>query len=254
MEIFEREFGKKERKKPGYQTSGKGSGFYSGNGRNPSGYSGSSTRDFSRTSGESGGSARDHISSPRRFRKEKEYLLVDGYNIIFAWEELKGLAGDSLDAARSKLTDILCNYQGYVGCEVILVFDAYKVKGNHREVYKHNNIHIVYTKEAETADQYIEKTTHELGRKHKVRVATSDSLEQVIVMGQGAERVSARDFFKEVELVNEAIREINREKKAHGKNYLFDHMDEEMAEEMEQVRLGEKAFGENTENIERNQT
>lgn len=140
---------------------------------------------------------------------KKEYLLVDGYNVIFAWEELNELAKASIDAARNKLMDILSNYQGFTGCTLILVFDAYKVKGSQGEVQKYHNIYVVYTKEAETADQYIEKTTHEIGRKYKVTVATSDALEQVIVMGQGAYRISARDFYEEVERTEKQIREIN---------------------------------------------
>jgi predicted RNA-binding protein with PIN domain len=123
-----------------------------------------------------------------------EYLLVDGYNIIFAWEDLKSLARVSLDDARQKLADILCNYQGYKKCQVILVFDAYKVKGNPGSVEKDRNITIVYTKEAETADSYIEKTTYEIGKRHRVRVATSDGLEQVIILGHGALRQSAESF------------------------------------------------------------
>ena len=153
-----------------------------------------------------------------------------------------------MDAARNKLMDILCNYQGYTGVRLILVFDAYRVKGNHREVVRHHNIHVVYTKEAETADQYIEKTSHELAGRYRVRVATSDALEQVIVMGQGAQRVSARDFYEEVEQVNEAIRRIEKEKRREGKNYLFDHMDDDLAREMEQVRLGKKELKEKENN------
>jgi len=120
-----------------------------------------------------------------------EYLLVDGYNIIYAWDSLKKLAADNLDLARSQLIHILCNYQGFKQCELILVFDAYKVKGKDRSVEQVHNIHVVYTKEAETADMYIEKVTHEIGRKHKVRVATSDNLEQLIILGNGAVRISA---------------------------------------------------------------
>ena len=137
-----------------------------------------------------------------------EYLLVDGYNIIFAWEDLKEIAKDNLEAARGALTDRLCNYSGFKQCELILVFDAYKVKGNIGEVEKVNNISVVYTKEAETADMYIEKTAHELGRKCRVRVATSDALEQLIILGSGAVRVSANEFKKEVEDTEEQIREI----------------------------------------------
>ena len=129
-----------------------------------------------------------------------EYLLVDGYNIIFAWEELKAVAQDNLDAARQMLMDLLSNYQGFRKCEVILVFDAYKVPGNTREVSRYHNIHVVYTKEAETADAYIEKTTFELSKqRHRVRVATSDGAEQLIILGHGALRLSATIFRQEVE-------------------------------------------------------
>lgn len=128
----------------------------------------------------------------------EEYLLVDGYNIIFAWEELTALAKDNLDAARQVLLDILCNYQGYKKCHVIVVFDAYKVRGGIRSVENYQNIHVVYTKEAETADMYIEKLTYDISQKHLVRVATSDALEQMIVLGHGAFRVSARTFYEEI--------------------------------------------------------
>lgn len=160
--------------------------------------------------GRNGTPANRGIGISGAYKKKKdgrEYLLVDGYNIIFAWEELTELAQVSLDAARGRLMDILCNYQGYKGCELILVFDAYKVKENPGEKTKYHNIHVVYTKEAETADMYIEKTTHELGRKHKVTVATSDALEQLIIMGQGAIRLSARGLKEEIENVNRIIRE-----------------------------------------------
>ena len=170
--------------------------------------------------------------------EEKQYLLVDGYNIIFAWDFLKELAETSLEAARGKLMDILCNYQGFIGDTLIVVFDAYRVKGNPGEIFKYHNIHVVYTKEAETADQYIEKTTHELGHKHRVTVATSDNLEQVIVMGQGARRLSATDFLEEVEHAEQEIRRINRERRNNGKNYLLEHADDETAELLENVRLG----------------
>ena len=172
---------------------------------------------------------------------KKEYLLVDGYNVIFAWEELNELAKASIDAARNKLMDILSNYQGFTGCTLILVFDAYKVKGSQGEVQKYHNIYVVYTKEAETADQYIEKTTHEIGRKYKVTVATSDALEQVIVMGQGAYRISARDFYEEVERIEKQIREINEQQHGEKRNYLLDYAKEEDAKHMEEVRLGKKS-------------
>lgn len=179
-----------------------------------------------------------HTTVIKENEPKKEYLLVDGYNIIFAWEELNELAKASIDAARNKLMDILSNYQGFIGCTLILVFDAYKVKGNQGEVQKYHNIYVVYTKEAETADQYIEKTTHEIGRKYKVTVATSDALEQVIVMGQGAYRISARDFYEEVERTEKQIREINERERGEKRNYLLDYARKEDAREMEKVRLG----------------
>lgn len=137
-----------------------------------------------------------------------EYLLVDGYNVIFAWDNLNKLAESSIDGARNALINILCNYQGYKKCEVIVVFDAYKVKGNHREIEKVNNITVVYTKEAETADMYIEKASLDLAKKHKVRVVTSDALEQVIILGNGALRVSSREFQAEASAAEQTIRDI----------------------------------------------
>ena len=137
-----------------------------------------------------------------------EYLLVDGYNIIFAWDELKSLAAESLAAARQSLADILSNYQGYRKCGVILVFDAYKVKGNPGSVEKYKNIHIVYTKEAETADAYIEKATYDMRKQYRVRVATSDGMEQLIILGHGAARIPANVFLQEVQQAHTEIREI----------------------------------------------
>ena len=152
-----------------------------------------------------------------RFRGE-EYLLVDGYNIIFAWDELKAIARDSLDVARKSLCDLLCNYQGYRKCHVILVFDAYKVKGGQGSVEKYHNIHVVYTREAETADAYIERATYEIGREHRVKVATSDGPEQLIILGHGALRLSATAFRQEVEQVQgeiaAALDKNNRPKKS----------------------------------------
>ena len=175
-----------------------------------------------------------------RMVPEKEYLLVDGYNIIFAWEDLKELAEVNIDGARTKLMDILCNYQGYKKCVLILVFDAYKVEGHECEVTDYHNIHVVYTKEAETADQYIEKVVHEIGRKYQVTVATSDGLEQVIIRGQGASLLSARELREEISLVNEQIRQECDQRRQRGKNYLFDHLSEELVDYMEEVRLGKK--------------
>ncbi len=136
------------------------------------------------------------------------YILVDGYNIIFAWPELKKLASKSLDLARSELINRMANYRGFMQCELILVFDAYRVKGNYREIEEHSGISVVYTKEAETADTYIERTAHKLSKEHRVRVATSDGLEQVIILGSGAMRVSAPEFRLEVEAAEKAVREL----------------------------------------------
>ena len=179
---------------------------------------------------------------PTRKQPEKEYLLVDGYNIIFAWEDLNELAKVNIEAARSKLMDVLCNYQGYKKCTLILVFDAYKVEGNQGSVQKYHNIHVVYTKEAETADQYIEKTVHEIGRKYHVTVATSDAMEQVIILGQGASRMSAKNLLEEIGQMKEEIREFYIEKQKKSGTYLFDNLPEEWSEFMEDVRLGRKKF------------
>ena len=171
----------------------------------------------------------------------QEYLLVDGYNVIFAWEELKELAKVSIEAARDKLMDILCNYQGYKKCVLILVFDAYKVEGYTLEIQKYHNIHVVYTKEAETADQYIEKVVHHIGRKYHVTVVTSDGVEQVITMGQGGTRISSRDFLEEIEYTKKLIAEDNEKQRVSDRNYLFDHADEEFVRKMEDIRLGWKS-------------
>ena len=135
-----------------------------------------------------------------------EHLLVDGYNVIFAWDSLREIAEGNLDAARQRLMDILCNYAGYRQIVPILVFDAYKVKGGEREVEKYHNLYVVYTKEAETADMYIEKATHEIAKKYTTRVVTSDTTEQLIILGNGAMRVSSQNFEEEVRAVEEEIR------------------------------------------------
>ena len=142
-----------------------------------------------------------------------EYLLVDGYNIIFAWDELNALSKESLEAARHRLMDILCNYQGFKKCVLILVFDAYRVPGSPGSIEQYHNIHVVYTREAETADMFIERVTHEIGKGRRVRVATSDGMEQVIILGHGALRVSARMFHEEVQ---EAEKEIRRYLQGEG--------------------------------------
>ena len=170
----------------------------------------------------------------------EEYLLVDGYNIIFSWEELKELSERDIGAARGKLADILSNYQGFRKCTMILVYDAYKVEGNPGEVMKYHNIYIVYTKEAETADQYIEKTVRRIAKNADVTVATSDGLEQVIIMGQGAHRMSAPGLKEEVELALKELRGEHLGRQVNLKNYLLDYLDEETAKQMEEIRLGKE--------------
>ena len=142
-------------------------------------------------------------SSEEARRPRKKYLLVDGYNVIFAWKDLAELAKENLDGARGSLLDTLCNYQGFTGYEVIAVFDAYKVKGNRGEVSDYNGIHVVYTKEAQTADAYIAKATHEIRNTSNsdVTVVSSDGMVQLIVVGDGAARISSREFEQEVNRV-----------------------------------------------------
>lgn len=150
------------------------------------------------------------IATPGAFKRRKngeDYVIVDGYNVIFAWDTLRELSEHNIDSARGKLMDILSNYQGYMNCHLIVVFDGYKVKDNKGERFPYDDIEVVYTKEGETADAHIEKLTHEIARKHKVTVVTSDGLEQIVTMGQGAIRMSSRDFKAEVERVNEHLRE-----------------------------------------------
>ena len=177
-------------------------------------------------------------------KPQDKYLLVDGYNIIFSWEELNDLAQVNITSARNALMDILSNYQGYRKDTLILVFDAYKVQGNPGQVYKYHNIYVVYTKEAETADQYIEKTVHRMNRQYDVTVATSDALEQVIILGQGAKRLSAQGLKEEVEQACHEIRQILEERRESEteKNYLLGGLTKEMADMVEDVRLGKKHF------------
>ena len=217
--IFERTYGAVKRERQGWERVSK---------RNPN-------RNPSARSSETENTRKEKKREPI-----KEYLLVDGYNIIFAWEDLNELSKINIESARNKLMDRLSNYQGYKKMTLILVFDAYKVKGNPGSVMKYHNIYVVYTKEAEIADQYIEKTVHEIGRKYQVTVATSDALEQVIILGQGGNRLSAANLLEEVEAVEAEISKKVQKKTSKEKNYLFDHLDEEMADLMEEVRLGKK--------------
>ena len=217
--IFERTYGAVKRERQGWERVSK---------RNPN-------RNSSVRSSETENTRKEKKREPL-----KEYLLVDGYNIIFAWEDLNELSKINIESARNKLMDRLSNYQGYKKMTLILVFDAYKVKGNPGSIMKYHNIYVVYTKEAETADQYIEKTVHEIGRKYQVTVATSDALEQVIILGQGGNRLSAANLLEEVEAVEAEISKKVKKEAPKEKNYLFDHLNEEMADLMEEVRLGKK--------------
>ena len=214
-EIFERTYGKSKRERYSY--------------------------DSTKTVSSYSSTAKQYRASKKREAVE-EYLLVDGYNIIFSFFYLKDLSKVNIEGARGKLMDILSNYQGYKKNTVILVFDGYKVQGNVEEVMKYHNIYVVYTKEAETADQYIEKTVQEIGRKHHVMVATSDALEQMIILGQGAQRLSARELREQIELVSQEIREEHLEKTKKLRPYLFDNLSDEMAEWMDDIRMGRRSF------------
>ena len=189
-------------------------------------------------------SAPEKISKPKKRDEVEEYLLVDGYNVIFAWDDLHELSEVNIEGARGKLMDILCNYQGYKKNTIILVFDGYKVPGNQGEVIKYHNIYVVYTKEAETADQYIEKVVPEIAKKHRVSVATSDALEQMIIIGQGAHRISARDLLEEIKITSQQMREEHMQTTKDAKQYLFEGLPENMAEFMDDVRMGRREFHE----------
>ena len=195
----------------GLADSPQGTGRQAGSGRSSGSGAKRASEDGQRPSGRKG------ADEPGR---KEEYLLVDGYNIIFAWEDLHDLAEANIDSARDRLMDVCSNYQGFAGCTLILVFDAYKVKGNTGSVQKYHNIYVVYTKEAETADQYIEKTVHEIGRKHRVTVATSDRLEQMIIWGDGAVRLSAMGFREAVEEASAQVREhVRRQETARNRPF-----------------------------------
>ncbi len=167
----------------------------------------------------------------------KEFLLVDGYNIIHAWDELKDLMGISLESARQKLLDMMSNYQGFRKITVIVVFDAYLVKGKPRKIFQYDDIYVVYTKEAETADNYIEKVVNQLPRHYKVRVATSDSLEQLIILGHGATRISAKGLHEELFHTQKKIREKLIAKKPPKNNMLADNLDSEALRFLEELRM-----------------
>jgi len=170
--------------------------------------------------------------------KSKDFLLVDGYNVIFAWKDLRQAAEASLEDARIKLLDILCDYQGYKQNTIITVFDAHKVRGGIGSIEAYNNIQVVFTKEAETADHYIERTTAILAKKHdKIRVVTSDYTEQIIILGRGAIRISANDFFQEISNLHSDARKRYLNNKPVKSNPLMDLLDEKTAKLLEQMRL-----------------
>lgn len=236
--IFKRTYGDGNQERKGWKKKGRSGPKTTVYGKEP--FTGAYGKDLN------GAAQKQRISGVKNAKGhtgEKEYLLVDGYNIIFGWEELKNLAQADIGAARGALMDILSNYQGYKNNTLILVFDAYKVEGNPGTSQKYHNIHVVYTKEAETADQYIEKVTHEIGRGNRVTVATSDGLEQMIILGQGASRMSARGLWEEIEASNVEIRRELSRFVPEGRNYLWEHLPGELAEELEKVRLGKREMG-----------
>ncbi len=190
--------------------------------------------------GESGARQVIYKNRQKQATPEKEYLLVDGYNILYAWDELRELMKITVDGARQRLMDMLCNYQAYRGCQVIVVFDAYKVPGGTGSAFDYHNIHVVYTKEAETADQYIEKFAHEMGRKYRVTVSTSDGMEQLIIRGQGCLLMSSTDLREDMERVGQQIKEDMGRLLKSGKSSLFRDVDEELAAYLEKIRLGEE--------------
>ncbi len=179
----------------------------------------------------------------RRYRGQKEKqpcMLVDGYNIIFDWKELKELARENMDSARSRLMEILSNYQGYRKMTLILVFDAYKVEGGEGEDFKYHNIYVVYTREAETADAYIERAVHEMADQYQITVATSDGAEQAIISGKGAMRMSARELHEDIQDVCREIETVYLKNSPSGKHFLFDDLGRDMSDLLEQVRLGHR--------------
>lgn len=167
---------------------------------------------------------------------QKEFLLVDGYNIIHSWDNLKEMMEVSLESARQKLLDIMSNYQGYHNITIIVVFDGYLVKGNTGTIYEYNNIFVVYTKEAETADHYIERVVNNLPRHYRVRVATSDALEQLIILGRGATRISAKELYHEIQSYENRLREKYIQKRPPKNNLLADNIDKEALEWIEELR------------------
>jgi predicted RNA-binding protein with PIN domain len=172
---------------------------------------------------------------PRTKEVKEEYLLVDGYNIIFAWPELQVIAEENMDGARTKLLDIMSNYQGIRKCKIIVVFDAYRVQEHKGEIIEYHNIHMVYTREAQTADQFIEKFAHDNNNKYNIVVATSDGLQQIIVRGAGCSLLSARELKIEIEVANERIKEEYVQKQQKEHNYLFHSLSDDAKKQMEEL-------------------
>lgn len=168
-------------------------------------------------------------------KAKKEYLLVDGYNIIFAWDELKSLAVDNIDAARMQLLDHLSNYKGIRGAEIIVVFDAYRVEGGQAKIMDYHNIHVVYTKEAQTADHYIERFVFDHYAKYRITVATSDAMEQIIIRGKASGLLSARELQKEIEIANEMMMRAYEANKVVDRNYLIDALPEETQKRLKEM-------------------
>ncbi|HEY8910523.1 MAG TPA: NYN domain-containing protein, partial [Desulfosporosinus sp.] len=166
---------------------------------------------------------------------KEEYLLVDGYNIIHAWPELKELVDDNMDGARMKLVDTLSNYQGIRKCQIIVVFDAYRVQGHFEEVIDYHNIHLIYTREAQTADQYIEKFAHDNQKKYNITVATSDGLQQLIIRGAGCALLSARELKVEIDGANERLRQEYQETRGIDRNYLVDALSPAEKQQVEEM-------------------
>jgi predicted RNA-binding protein with PIN domain len=172
---------------------------------------------------------------PRTQEVKEEYLLVDGYNIIFAWPELQVIADENMDGARTKLLDIMSNYQGIRKCKIIVVFDAYRVQEHKEEIIEYHNIHMVYTREAQTADQFIEKFAHDNNKKFNIVVATSDGLQQIIVRGAGCSLLSARELKIEIEQANERIKDEYAQKQQKEHNYLFHSLSEDTKKQMQDI-------------------
>ena len=171
----------------------------------------------------------------KKQEKIKEYILVDGYNVIFAWQELRELAAKNIDAARDRLIDILSSYKAYIDAKLILVFDAYKVPDHKTEVISQHNIYIVYTKTAETADQYIEKTVRDLSKKYRITVVTSDGIEQIIIRSAGCLLMSSRELYEEINRVAKNALEEHRDKNKLSKNYLLDSLSAEAKKELKKI-------------------